>query len=148
MLTVSASGSMTGQFTATVPRHQSRIWLEMLWLLLVQLAGKIKRAEEFMGRIRTKENKEIVDDFIDSGERLTDNLKKLLKSCETPMLKAGNKGGKDSAQLGKHAGTEFVDSIFGPDRQLEVTEEFMSSIRLWNLRFDANCEDILRRPGQ
>ena len=118
------------------------------WLLLIQLAGKVKRAEECIGRIRTKENKEIVDDFIDSGERLTDNLKKLLKSCETPMLKAGNKGGKDSAQLGKHAGTEFVDSIFGPDRQLEVTEEFMSSIRLWNLRFDANCEDILRRPGQ
>ena len=119
-----------------------------LWLLLIQLAGKVKRAEECMGRIRTKENKEMVDDFIESGERLTDKLKKLLKSCETPMLKAGKKHGKDSAQLGKNAGTEFVDSIFGRDRQLESTEKFMSSIRLWNLRFDANCEDILRRPGQ
>ncbi|CAL3968337.1 hypothetical protein PZA11_006715 [Diplocarpon coronariae] len=119
-----------------------------LWLLLIQLAGKVKRAEECMGRIRTKENKEMVDDFIESGERLTDKLKKLLKSCETPMLKAGKKHGKDSAQLGKNAGTEFVDSIFGRDRQLEGTEKFMSSVRLWNLRFDANCEDILRRPGQ
>jgi len=119
-----------------------------LWLLLIQLAGKVKRAEECMGRIRTKENKEMVDDFIESGERLTDKLKKLLKSCETPMLKAGKKHGKESAQLGKNAGTEFVDSIFGRDRQLEATEKFMSSIRLWNLRFDANCEDILRRPGQ
>ncbi len=119
-----------------------------LWLLLIQLAGKVKRAEECMGRIRTSENKEMVDDFIESGDRLTDKLKKLLKSCETPMLKAGKKHGKDSAQLGKNAGTEFVDSIFGRDRQLEATEKFMSSIRLWNLRFDANCEDILRRPGQ
>ncbi|KAK2629790.1 hypothetical protein QTJ16_000610 [Diplocarpon rosae] len=119
-----------------------------LWLLLIQLAGKVKRAEESMGRIRTKENKEMVDDFIESGERLTDKLKKLLKSCETPMLKAGKKHSKDSAQLGKNAGTEFVDSIFGRDRQLEGTEKFMSSVRLWNLRFDANCEDILRRPGQ
>ncbi|KAL5327400.1 hypothetical protein ACEPPN_005096 [Leptodophora sp. 'Broadleaf-Isolate-01'] len=119
-----------------------------LWLLLIQLAGKVKRAEECMGRIRTKENKEMVDDFIESGERLTDKLKKLLKSCETPMLKAGKKHGKESAQLGKNAGTEFVDSIFGRDRQLESTEKFMASIRLWNLRFDANCEDILRRPGQ
>jgi hypothetical protein len=119
-----------------------------LWLLLIQLAGKVKRAEESMGRIRKEENREMVEDFIESGERLTDKLKKLLKACETPMLKAGKRHGKDSAQLGKNAGTEFVDSIFGRDRQLDQTEKFMSSIRLWNLRFDANCEDILRRPGQ
>lgn len=120
-----------------------------LWLLLIQLAGKVKRAEECMPRIRQKENREMVDDFIESGERLTTKLKKLLKACETPMLKAGKKHSKDAtAQLGKNAGTEFVDSIFGRDRQLEATEKFMSSIRLWNLRFDANCEDILRNPGQ
>ena len=120
-----------------------------LWLLLIQLAGKVKRAEECMPRIRQKENREMVDDFIESGERLTNKLKKLLKLCETPMLKAGKKHSKDTtAQLGKNAGTEFVDSIFGRDRQLEATEKFMSSIRLWNLRFDANCEDILRNPGQ
>jgi len=119
-----------------------------LWLLLIQLAGKVKRAEECMDRIRTKENREMVDDFIESGERLTDKLKKLLKACETPMLKAGRKSSRESSQLGKNAGTEFVDSIFGRDRELDATEKFMSSIRLWNLRFDANCEDILRRPGQ
>ena len=120
-----------------------------LWLLLIQLAGKVKRAEECMPRIRQEENRDMVEDFIESGERLTDKLKRLLKTCETPMLKAGKKHSKDSAaQLGKNAGTEFVDYIFGRDRQLEATEKFMSSIRLWNLRFDANCEDILRRPGQ
>jgi hypothetical protein len=119
-----------------------------LWLLLIQLAGKVKRAEECMPRIRKEENREMVEDFIESGERLTDKLKRLLKTCETPMLKAGKKHSKDTAQLGKNAGTEFVDSIFGRDRQLEATEKFMSSIRLWNLRFDANCEDILRKPGQ
>lgn len=117
-----------------------------LWLLLIQLAGKVKRSEECMPRIRKPDNREMVEDFIESGERLTDKLKKLLKSCETPMLKAGKKHGKDSSQLGKNAGTEFVDSIFGRDRQLESTEKFMASIRLWNLRFDANCEDILRNP--
>jgi len=88
----------------------------------------------------------MVDDFIEGGERLMDKLKKLLKACETPMLRAGKRHGKEQAQLGKNAGTEFVDSIFGRDRQLDNTEKFMSSIRLWNLRFDANCEDILRRP--
>lgn len=117
-----------------------------LWLLLIQLAGKIKRAEECMPRIRSQENRDMIEDFIESGERLTDKLRKLLKACEMPMLKAGKRHGKDSAQLGKNAGIEFVDSIFGRDRQLENTEKFMASIRLWNLRFDANCEDILRKP--
>jgi hypothetical protein len=117
-----------------------------LWLLLIQLAGKVKRAEECVPRIRSEENREMIEDFIESGERLTDKLKKLLKACETPMLKAGKRHGKDSAQLGKNAGIEFVDSIFGRDRQLDHTEKFMASIRLWNLRFDANCEDILRHP--
>jgi len=119
-----------------------------LWLLLIQLAGKIKLAEECMPRIRTPENREIIDDFIETGERMTDKFKKLLKSCEMPMLKAGKKDGSSPAQLGKNAGIDFVDSIFGKDRHLEATEKFMASIRLWNLRFDANCEDILRRPGQ
>jgi len=119
-----------------------------LWLLLIQLFGKVKLAEECMPRIRTVENKEMVDDFIESGERFTAKLKKLLKACETPMLKAGKKHGNDLTQLGQNSGTEFVDSIFGRDRQLEATEKFMAGLRLWNLRFDANCEDILRRPGQ
>ncbi|VDB95130.1 Bgt-1527 [Blumeria graminis f. sp. tritici] len=118
-----------------------------LWLLLIQLAGKVKRAEECMPRIRTQVNKEMIDDFIESGDRLTDKLKRLLKACETPMLKVG-KSNKNASQLGKNAGIEFVDSIFGRDRQLDATERFMSSIRLWNLRFDANCEEILRRPEQ
>ena len=119
-----------------------------LWLLLIQLAGKVKRAEECMPRIRKEENRETVDDFIESGERLTDKLKKLLKTVETSMLKAGKRKEDENNFVGKNAGIEFVDSIFGPDRQLEATEKFMQSIRLWNLRFDANCEDILRRPGQ
>ncbi|PQE24016.1 vegetative cell wall gp1 protein [Rutstroemia sp. NJR-2017a BBW] len=120
-----------------------------LWLSLIQLAGKIKRAEEGMLRIRRLEDKEIVNDFILSGERLTDKLKALLKICEASILKAGRKGSsKTTIQLGKNTATDFVDSIFGRDRQLDATEKFMASIRLWNMRFDVNCEDILRRPGQ
>ena len=49
--------------------------------------------------------------------------------------------------MGKNAGTEFVDSIFGRDRYLEATEKVMNNVRLWNMRFDVNCEDILRRPS-
>ncbi|KAF9878109.1 vegetative cell wall protein gp1 [Colletotrichum karsti] len=112
-----------------------------LWLLLIQLAGKIQRADDIVETVRSKDSKEILDDFIDSGERLTDKLRKLLKSCETPMLNA-KKGGS----LGKNAGVEFVETLFGRERKLDDTERFMQGVRLFNLRFDANCDDILRNP--
>ncbi|CAK7213568.1 hypothetical protein SCUCBS95973_001841 [Sporothrix curviconia] len=117
-----------------------------LWLLLIQLAGKIRRTDEVMSRVRTKENREMLEDFIMSGERLTDKLRKLLKTCEAPMLRTTGK--RDKTQLGKNAGIEFVETLFGHDREMEKTERFMQSVRLWNLRFDANCEDILRKPTQ
>jgi hypothetical protein len=114
-----------------------------LWLLLIQLFGKIKRADEVLPRVRSKDNKEMMDDFIESGERLTDKLRKLLKTCEAPMLRASK---RKEAQLGRNSGVEFVETLFGRERELARTEQFMQSVRLWNLRFDANCEDVIRKP--
>ncbi|ORY61398.1 uncharacterized protein BCR38DRAFT_348494 [Pseudomassariella vexata] len=115
-----------------------------LWLLLIQLSGKVKRSEECVPRIRAQDNKEMIEDFIESGERLTDKLRMLLKRCEAPMLKVNKR--KDAPQLGKGSGVEFVETLFGRERELEKTERFMQSVRLWNLRFDANCEEILKKP--
>ncbi|KAI9043449.1 uncharacterized protein KD926_003600 [Aspergillus affinis] len=118
-----------------------------LWLLLIKLAGKVKRADECVDRIRRPEAQEVVEDFLESGERLWSRFKKLLRTCEQFMWKAAKReGGKGSVSMGRNAGCEFVESIFGRDRELENTEKLMNSIRLWNMRFDANCEDILRRP--
>ena len=118
-----------------------------LWLLLINLAGKMKRGDECLPRIRSSDNHEMVEDFLESGDRLWGRFKKLLKACEEFMWKAARReGSKGSIKMGKNSGCEFVDSIFGRDRELEKTESLMQSIRLWNMRFDANCEDILRRP--
>jgi hypothetical protein len=125
-----------------------------LWLLLIQLAGKVKRAQERMPRIRKQENQEMVEDFLDSGDRLWARFKRLLKACEEYMWRAaerksGNTNtGKEKVQIqmGKNSGCEFVDSIFGRERELERTEKLMTGMRLWSMRFDANCEEILRRP--
>ena len=119
-----------------------------LWLLLIQLAGKIKRTDVIMPRVRSRENREMLEDFIISGERLTDKLRKLLKTCEAPMMHVSPKRSKAHPLLGKGAGIEFVETMFGREREMEKTERFMQSVRLWNLRFDANCEDILRKPTQ
>lgn len=116
-----------------------------LWLLLIKLAGKMKRAEECVSRIRNQEKQETVEDFIESGDRLWISFKSLLRKCEQFMLKAAKREG--SKTMGKKSGTEFVESIFGRDRFLETTEKFMHSVRTWNLRFDVNCENTLRRPS-
>ncbi|KAK2789109.1 hypothetical protein FQN52_006372 [Onygenales sp. PD_12] len=119
-----------------------------LWLLLIKLAGKVKRAQEVAPRIRNQDSQDVVEDFLESGERLWNRFKKLLKSCEHFMWKAAKRESiKGSVMMGRNAGCEFVDSIFGRDRELENTEKLMHSIRLWNMRFDANCEEILRHPS-
>jgi len=120
-----------------------------LWLLLIQLAGKVKRAEETMPKIRKKESHEMVEDFLESGERLWIRFAKLLKVCEDYMWKAAKKenGDKKPVSMGKNSGREFVESIFGRDRELEKTEKLMTGMRLWSMRFDANCDDILRHPS-
>lgn len=111
-----------------------------LWLLLIQLAGKIKRSKEVILRVRPLEDREMLEDFIESGERITNKLRKLLKTCEQPMLEASKK----KERLGRNSGTEFVETIFGRERELEKTERFMQQVRLWNMRFDANCEGVLK----
>lgn len=120
-----------------------------LWLLLIRLAGKVKRADECASLIRAPESREMVEDFLESGDRLWVRFKKLLKACEHFMWKTARRDGSTTARgsvtMGRNAGCEFVDSIFGRDRELEDTEKLMNSIRLWDMRFDANCDDILKR---
>lgn len=121
-----------------------------LWLLLIQLAGKIKRAEDTMSSIRQTKSRDLVDEFLDSGERLWQRFNKLLKICENYMWKAAKKESRDAKKvtMGKNSGCEFVDAIFGRDRELERTEKLMTGIRLWSMRFDANIGPILAAPHQ
>ena len=113
-----------------------------LWLLLIQLAGKIRRADDVLAKVRTQDNKDTIIEYLESGERLMDRLRRLLKTCEEPMLKSAKK----NAQLGKSAGIEFVETFFGPDRVLDKTKRFMESVSIFNLRFDANCDEIIKNP--
>ncbi|CAK1358461.1 hypothetical protein CB0940_06929 [Cercospora beticola] len=121
-----------------------------MWLLLIQLAHKVRRAEDIMPKIRSQASRDLVDDFLESGERLWQRFNKLLKICENYMWKAAKKasGGSKNVTMGKDSGSEFVDTIFGRDRELERTEKLMTGMRLWSMRFDANCEEILRNPGK
>ena len=113
---------------------------------MIKLAGKVKKAKEGLGGIRKKGDRKVVADFLKAGEKLTERFERTLRACEGPMLKAGRRKG-EKAVLGKNAGVEFVETLFGRERQLEGTEIFMTSCRLWNMRSDANCDEILRNPS-
>ncbi|KAJ9656132.1 hypothetical protein H2198_005188 [Neophaeococcomyces mojaviensis] len=117
-----------------------------LWLLLIKLAGKMKRAKECVLRIKQEDQRELIYDFIEGAQKLWKQFKDLLKDCEYYMMKAAKKQGNKTL-MGKNAGTEFVESIFGRERYLETTERLMNKLRVWTTRFDVNCEDILRRPS-
>ena len=123
-----------------------------LWLHLIKLAGKMKRAEECLSRLRIRsvDSQETVEDFIQSGNRLWREFKKILEVCEGYMWRTARRAGVDGKKhvLGKSAGMEFVYSVFGRDRELENTEKLMGHIRLWNTRFDVNCEPILGIDGK
>lgn len=113
-----------------------------LWLLLIRLAGKSKLADEGLPKLRQKEHRDTIEDFLESSERLWQRFNRLLKECESYMLKAAERDCPSGSTLSM--GYEFVDTIFGRDRQLERTEKLMTKVRLWDMYFDANCEEILR----
>ena len=119
-----------------------------LWLLLINLGGKMKRTNECRPRIRGRDNRHMVDDFLKSGDRLWIRLEELLRACEGFMMKVAKKSGSTgSVKMGHSSGCAFVDSIFGRDRELRTTEGLMQGMRLWNHRFDSNCEKILERAS-
>ncbi|KAI6784558.1 uncharacterized protein J7T54_006603 [Emericellopsis cladophorae] len=114
-----------------------------LWLLLLDLTEKTNKCVEEGLKTRTKESRQIVNDQIDGSERLMKTLRLLLKNCEAPMLKAAS---KKKSGLGKNAGTEFVDTLFGRDRELPRVEKFMQKVRTWSIRYEANVAPLLLNP--
>ena len=84
----------------------------------------------------------MLEDFLGSAERLWIRLERSLKVCERHMLKRFKEVGTE--KMGKESGREFVEILFGREKELEATENLVRAMRLWIMRFDANCEDILR----
>ena len=103
----------------------------------------MQRAEEGIRRVRYKEDKDMLNDFLDSGDRVWRKLKSLIKTCEEAMWEGATKDGSRKV-MGQKSGVAFVDAFFGRDGEIEKTERLMTAMRLFNMRFDANCEDILR----
>lgn len=120
-----------------------------LWLLLTQLAGKMKRSEEIVSSVSHTESRELIEDFMESGERLADKFQRLLRCCESLAIKAwkARTEKEPNCRFDKKGAIEIIEAMFGVDQEFDRTEKFMMNVRLYNLRFDANCEKILRNPA-
>ncbi|KAM0470431.1 hypothetical protein ACHAP7_009495 [Fusarium lateritium] len=119
-----------------------------LWLLLIQLTGKVKRSEERVTSIQSVESRELVEDFIEAGDRLAQRFRKLLSQCESIAVKAWKAWTEEELKpkFDSKDAITIIEAMFGIDQEFCRTEKFMTNARLFNLRFDANCEMILRNP--
>lgn len=121
-----------------------------LWALMIQWFAILKDAEECIPRIGRVKRLEMVEDFLESAERLTETLKRLMRDCEGPMMEAWKQAKfkyDQESRLERMVGIAFIDTLFGRDGQLEATEKWMASVRLWTWRFDVNCGPILRKAN-
>ncbi|KAJ4179158.1 hypothetical protein NW767_014671 [Fusarium falciforme] len=111
-----------------------------LWLLLIQLDSKVKRAEEVVGKARSAKNQVLIREFINANKRLSEKLRGLLKAYESSMLKAAK---RKTSGPGKNAGIKFIETLFSQDRELDKTKKFMQNTRLFIFQFNANYKEIL-----
>lgn len=114
-----------------------------LWLLLIHLTGKLKLSNEFVQESSRRTSQELdkaemVSHFIAAGEYLMQQLQVFLRKCEGRVLRALD----EETELGGL----LVDIMFDRCNQLIQTEKFIQNIRLWNLRWDANCAAVVGCP--
>lgn len=111
-----------------------------LWLLLIQLSGKLRLSDEFL-HSSTRETlgnfdeADMVRDFIESGTRLMERLQGFLTRCEKPV--------EEALDEKTHLGELLVYIMFDRRNHLPQTERFIQDIRLWNFRWDANCAEVV-----
>ncbi|SPN99045.1 uncharacterized protein DNG_02084 [Cephalotrichum gorgonifer] len=112
------------------------------WLLFIHFSHKVKTVNDISPTVRSKRNRMIVNEYVESAEVLMDDFYDLLKLCEDTMLGLAKR--KDATTLGMNAGVEFVKTMFG--REVGLTTSFIKRMEVYNKRFDQNCQEILVNP--
>lgn len=106
-----------------------------LWILLIDLASKVKQSEDFVYQYSKTQHSRRKDKvirmmfgFAESGKQLMGDLEQLLKDCEERMLETL---GPQALQLGEFPGDEFVRVFLSRNEYLGRTEDFMKDLRRW-----------------
>ena len=112
-----------------------------LWLALISLTRKMKKIKVSISCSRYVEVETMLEDFLESAECLWNELNRLVKICGRYMSERFKEDG--TVKMGKEGGREFVEILFGYEEKLKATESLVRAMRLWIMRFDANCDGIL-----
>lgn len=83
---------------------------------------------------------EILMEFLAAGKRIANTLSALIDSYEGVMIKY-NKDRK--IKLKRDSAQRFIRELFNDLEDSNKRDKLITSIRLWNFRFDANCKDLL-----
>lgn len=108
-----------------------------LWSSLMRTAGKLRRSARFISQsVEQGKNAEMVQDLIESGERLMERFQKFLNACEETMYDSDE---EDTGDQPEDSGMDFVYAIFSSEKHSAQTDSLMRNMRLWNRRWDENC---------
>lgn len=119
---------------------------ELRWLMN-KVSGKLRESTTFVSQsvgaesLEQVENKGMVEDFIESGQRLMERLQKLVRQCEKVMFDPDK---KNIGQLRENHGIAFVHAIFSSETHSKKTVSLMKGMRLWLRRWERNCEEVIK----
>ena len=115
-----------------------------LWLVLIEFMGHFKFACSHANAIEDEDTLEMVSDFLASAERLWIRLKAIIKECENAMVYAQERMSANPIPLAMTGvpGCAFVRTLLDPNCQLHETERLVTGMRLWIVRFKANCASV------
>ncbi|KAG6362326.1 hypothetical protein INS49_010556 [Diaporthe citri] len=121
-----------------------------LWSLIILLTRKLRVSAKFISEsvgiesVEQGVGKDMVEDFIESGQRRMEKFQTHLKKCEKSMLVSENKGkNKGTVRLRSDAGVAFAEAAFSSKKHFAKTNGLIQSIELWLKRWDANCAIVV-----
>lgn len=114
-----------------------------IWLQLHKEAKNMQRAYASIPTIEFSDNEEIIQDFLESGKRLIVRCKTLIDICKEYIRRTPPSGNVVGFSIIRRQLT-----LAELEKQMQSDgENLMRVLSLWNLRFEANCNDILEHPS-
>ena len=115
-------------------------------------AGRIKKALHILG---DNPPKKILLYFLEAASRLVCHFQDIIRRCERTILDTIDRGDDDDdngddgndndndEQSGRedHMGAEFFKCMFGPKKELDAVEEFMTAAHEWCHCFELQCKE-------
>ena len=114
-----------------------------IWMTFLKLASRCVQAEVGLRTLQSRGDRNVLKEFLGSADEVWDSYEEILRVCQVAMMRTVRReGGKQV--IDEEAGREFVETMFGRDRELERTEAMRAALHHWVDEFEDVCEPVLR----